>query len=816
MKESFAVPLLLALLFVGVTLGISSVSIQERNQMAQVTGSTLTTGSIPVTYAVTVSSDLICVGSEARRTVGFFTSPTAGGYFSIYGVGGADMGDREPGLYDLPVGTYTWEGIVRSGYMRAGEYVGSFTVSGTCTATTPPPTTATQTSSQIPPESGVDTSTTPPPAVTPPPSSGSTTTLRPASVTVSVGTECSLERNMTQIAIAAEPRDGATVVIQKENGNIITSTSQGIVYLPNGSYVWKSEARAGYQISGNASGALTLSSCPLRAKPVVVAGSSCDSIEEGTPVRFESEGEGKIYFTVKNISTGDSVPLQTGTEYFPNGNYEWKAVPASGAKVLLDGPTFGSFSVTSCKNTLTTPYVPPKAGTLLFFRDGKLIDPIVRQGEKIAVRVDLSGVSAVELERLGKDTRDVLGAMQKDAGTTRWLFVWNVGTVMPGEYNLIARAKGSKGESVSGSRLVTVLPSAEIVPPPTSFSGIPESNPRAPLPEEFPPLGDVTPPEEPVFERLSMDSDGGIPLSLPVRGVADLISTKDILSAKNTLPDAIRSPEDLRVFCASGTNDDICLDFLPEKLREEARVAVEESRKELSRAFDERPVAVEDTDKDGLSNFDETHFYGTDPAKTDSDGDGKSDGEEILLVTDPLKSGAKTQGILFENPAFGGEEKPETFIVKDVRVLKNENEPSANSDIKVLPITLSGSALPSAIVTLYIYSDPIIVRVKADETGLWSYTLTKELPDGSHKAYVAMTDSAGRVLAKSAPLPFVKQAAAVSVTPADLPSLGDSAPSLFSGTSLYAIIFIIMGVIGFSILAIGVIVRSRKEEGVIP
>jgi hypothetical protein len=387
---------------------------------------------------------------------------------------------------------------------------------------------------------------------------------------------------------------------------------------------------------------------------------------------------------------------------------------------------------------------------------------------------------------------------------------------MSGEYNLIARAKGSKGESVSGSRLVTVLPSPETALPPTPTSVVSESKLAAPLPREFLPLGDVAVPEEPVFNRLATNDDGGIPLSLPVRGVADLISTKDILSAKNILPDAIRSPQDLRVFCANGTNDDVCLDFLPEKLREEARVAVEESRKELTRAFDERPMDVEDTDKDGLSNFDETHFYGTDAARTDSDGDGKSDGEEILLGTDPLKSGAKTQTIVFENPVFGGEERGETFIVKDIRVLKKENEPSLNLDTKVLPITLSGAALPNAIVTLYIYSDPIIVRVKADETGLWSYTLTKELPDGSHKAYVAMTDSAGRVLAKSAPLPFVKQAAAVSVTPADLPGLGDSAPSLFSGTSLYAIIFIIMGVIGFAILAIGVVVRSRKEEGVIP
>jgi hypothetical protein len=44
----------------------------------------------------------------------------------------------------------------------------------------------------------------------------------------------------------------------------------------------------------------------------------------------------------------------------------------------------------------------------------------------------------------------------------------------------------------------------------------------------------------------------------------------------------------------------------------------------------------QDSDNDGLSDYDEIHVYGTDPYKADTDGDGRSDGEEVLAGTDPL------------------------------------------------------------------------------------------------------------------------------------------------------------------------------------
>jgi hypothetical protein len=40
---------------------------------------------------------------------------------------------------------------------------------------------------------------------------------------------------------------------------------------------------------------------------------------------------------------------------------------------------------------------------------------------------------------------------------------------------------------------------------------------------------------------------------------------------------------------------------------------------------------LKDTDKDGLTDWEEVTKYGTDPLKKDTDGDGRSDGDEIFI-----------------------------------------------------------------------------------------------------------------------------------------------------------------------------------------
>ena len=75
---------------------------------------------------------------------------------------------------------------------------------------------------------------------------------------------------------------------------------------------------------------------------------------------------------------------------------------------------------------------------------------------------------------------------------------------------------------------------------------------------------------------------------------------------------------------------------------------------------------------------------------------------------------------------------------------------------------ITGKALPNSFVTLYIFSTPIVVTLKTDADGSWAYRFDKELEDGEHEVYVGVTDNAGKIVAKSEPFTFVKEAEAFS------------------------------------------------------
>ena len=168
-----------------------------------------------------------------------------------------------------------------------------------------------------------------------------------------------------------------------------------------------------------------------------------------------------------------------------------------------------------------------------------------------------------------------------------------------------------------------------------------------------------------------------------------------------------------------------------------------------------------DSDHDGLSDIDEVR-YGTNPKLADTDMDGFLDGDEVKNGFDPLKysTGDQNDRIVFESPKESGETKPETYAVKQVTLTQ-----AGAATTKKLQLT--GKGLPNSFVTIYIFSsDPIVLTVKTDSDGNWTYELDKELADGQHEAYVAVTDNTGKITARSEPLPFVKTAQAVTVIPA--------------------------------------------------
>ncbi len=165
-----------------------------------------------------------------------------------------------------------------------------------------------------------------------------------------------------------------------------------------------------------------------------------------------------------------------------------------------------------------------------------------------------------------------------------------------------------------------------------------------------------------------------------------------------------------------------------------------------------------DSDGDGLSDIDEVR-YGTNPSGADSDFDGFIDGDEVKSGFDPVKysPGDQSDRILFEDPKVAGETKSKYYVVENVEL---KDDGSGKKSMR-----LTGKGLPNSFVTIYVYSDPIVLTVKTDSDGNWVYELDKELADGEHEAYVAITDNTGKITGKSEPLPFVKTAQAVTVIP---------------------------------------------------
>ncbi|MBU0722624.1 hypothetical protein KKH46_00175 [Patescibacteria group bacterium] len=217
-----------------------------------------------------------------------------------------------------------------------------------------------------------------------------------------------------------------------------------------------------------------------------------------------------------------------------------------------------------------------------------------------------------------------------------------------------------------------------------------------------------------------------------------------------------------------------------------------------------------DSDKDGISNYDEVNIYNTDPANVDSDGDGYVDGAEILGGFDPTQPAVEAT-IEYEEPIETGYEE-ETFSVQNIVVVETKTDEMGVETIK--KVSIQGTALANSFVTLYIYSTPIIVTVKTDENGNWSYELDKELEDGKHEVYVALTDNGGKIFAKSKAFPFVKQALAITVGGQALTDNTAEDVNIFDQGYLYVVGLIILVIIGWVLIFIGS-KRAKLEDNVI-
>jgi len=173
---------------------------------------------------------------------------------------------------------------------------------------------------------------------------------------------------------------------------------------------------------------------------------------------------------------------------------------------------------------------------------------------------------------------------------------------------------------------------------------------------------------------------------------------------------------------------------------------------------------IQDSDDDGLVNYDEINIYGTDPRNPDTSGNGIEDGQMVARGLDPTS--VSTQQIEYEDPR----EEPGSAVSDRYKVTKASATSSGRTYFE-------GTGPSSSYVTLFFFSTPIIVTAQVDGAGKWTYELDQELPDGEHEMYVATVNNQGKIMAQSDPVNFDKTASAIEVQPgpsAAVPRVQDS------------------------------------------
>ncbi|HPM77357.1 MAG TPA: OmpA family protein [bacterium] len=123
----------------------------------------------------------------------------------------------------------------------------------------------------------------------------------------------------------------------------------------------------------------------------------------------------------------------------------------------------------------------------------------------------------------------------------------------------------------------------------------------------------------------------------------------------------------------------------------------------------------DDSDRDGLTNYDETHLYKTDPADPDSDGDGLSDGIEVKQYgTDPTLDDSDGDGLsdAAEVRLYGtnprqidsdGDTLSDALEVGELRT----NPLSVDSDEDQVPDNLDGAPLEPETINGYLDDDGV-------------------------------------------------------------------------------------------------------------
>ena len=452
----------------------------------------------------------------------------------------------------------------------------------------------------------------------------------------------------------------------------------------------------------------------------------------------------------------------------------------------------------------------------------------------VQIEITTSPVVLVEMYALSKSslTPYFLGLATK-VSEQKWNYVWETNQTPNGEYYLYTRVKTDYGYTEGGRQTVRVL--NEVVSSLTTeqektfdtFNTADDTLVKTTTDTEAP--KDAFPAPEVVYikpvdvflETIQLEDDSKEEVEDVLTNFNGELNQKlDELAFAIRGDDAdgvIRIKGDIETLKsdtlskvnASGEDSEISKNvhsYLTERAFELQELTTK-NEKILKERFGES--IVKDSDTDGISDYDEINLYRTNPFAADTDGDGYIDSVEVRLGYNPHSSNSEAL-VVYESPKETGIEREDILVIESITTL-SQDDPSADSK-KPIRAIISGKGLPNSFITLYMYSTPIVVTVKTDSEGGWSYVFDKELEDGDHEVFAGITDNAGRIVAKSHSFPFVKTAEAFAGAKPTLQNSVVSEPSLIKENSLLLVASIAVSALGLVLILLGLHASRRKDE----
>ncbi len=460
--------------------------------------------------------------------------------------------------------------------------------------------------------------------------------------------------------------------------------------------------------------------------------------------------------------------------------------------------------------------------------------------EFATLRIVVPPVEWVEVyaQKLNSLTPFFLGLAKKNSDST-WTFVWQTTQSPNGDYNVYTRVKSAYG--FTESKRIRAHITNQII---SSFTSEQEDNISA-LQTVSDTLIHVVDEEE-IDENQSYEKENLVYIQSTESFVESIDTEVDTRVAVLQILDEYRAELSVELDAlarAQRAGDEVMVKEIERKIEElknaitatlperieETEITEQVSTYILQITYEMKDLTLKneeilkerigdaihvDSDRDNVTDYDEVNLYRTNPFTADTDGDGHNDGVEVAMGYNPHDD-AREALIVYESPKELGIVREDILVIHSISTLTPD---SPDDRPKAL---ITGSGLPNSFVTLYVYSTPIIVTVKTSADGSWSYILDKELDDGEHEIYVGVTDNAGKIVAKSTPLPFVKTAEAFAggSTERSLEKeIAQVEPSLYAQGPLLLVASVAVVALGLVLMLLGLHMRisAKHDEQLLP